>query len=411
MSKIKSKELREKRANIIAQMEDINKRSNSDGLLSSEDQIQFERLDSEQEALMASAQREERMAEFEAQREARNISDSAPKPGASTPSSSKEEYRAAFGRMMRSKKAGDVSRQDEKILKEYRGTDTQKTSTTTLGGFLVPEEFSNELEKYKLQFGGMMDAARVISTGTGASLPWPTVNDTATVGAIVTEGTADTVSDLTFASKTLDAYTYTSKVIKISWELMQDSFFNLESLIAEIAGERLGRALNAAFTTGDGSSKPNGVVTASTLGKTAASATAITRDELVDLLHSVDPAYRMSPNARFMFNDSTLSAIKKLSFGSADDRPLWQPGIAVGEPDRLEGYAYTINQDMASIATTAKTILFGDFSKYIIRSVVGTELVVLRERYADERVNGFFAYQRADGELVNTAAVKHLIQA
>jgi HK97 family phage major capsid protein len=408
MSKIKSKELREKRAQLIAQMEDINKRSDAGGLLSSEDQQQFERLDQEQERLKVAAEREERMADFAAQKEARNVKTDQKPNGEKD---AKKEYRAAFARMMRAKKAGDVSREDEKILKEYRGTDTQKTSTTTLGGFLVPEEFSNELEKYQLQFGGMLDAARVIMTGSGADLPWPTVNDTATTGAIITEGTADTVSDLTFASKTLSAYTYTSKVIKVSWELMQDSFFNLENLIAEIAGERLGRALNAHFTTGTGSSQPNGVVTASTLGKTAASATAITRDELVDLLHSVDPAYRMSPNARWMFNDSTLSAIKKLSFGSADDRPLWQPGIQVGEPDRLEGFAYTINQDMASIATGNKTILFGDFSKYVIRMVNGIELVVLRERYADERVNGFFAYQRADGELINTAAVKHLIQA
>ena len=140
---------------------------------------------------------------------------------------------------------------------------------------------------------------------------------------------------------------------------------------------------------------------------------AVTRqafDEIIDLFHSVDPAYRASPSCRFMFNDSTLSAIRKLKDG--DGNYLWQAADGrAGEPAAILGRGYVINQAMDSIATAKKTVLFGDMNKYVVRRVRDFTLLRLAERYAEYYQVGFLAFNRLDGELLDTAAVKHLVQA
>jgi HK97 family phage major capsid protein len=165
---------------------------------------------------------------------------------------------------------------------------------------------------------------------------------------------------------------------------------------------------NTELTTGDGSGDPNGIVTASTLGVTAASATGLTADELIDLQHSVDPAYRTSPKARFMFNDSTLKVLRKLKDG--EGRYIWDAGdFTKGVAGSLLGASYSVNQAMASIATGNKSVLWGDFSKYFVRKVGAPIIGVMRERFWPDL--GIAGLIRLDGELGDTAAVKHLIQA
>ena len=199
-------------------------------------------------------------------------------------------------------------------------------------------------------------------------------------------------------------------MVRIPLELLQDSVFNIEGLMTDLFGERLGRLANSVLTTGTGSSQPNGIVTASSAGKTAASATAFTSDELIDLFHSVDPAYRASPKCRWMFNDTTLAAIRKLKDG--DGNYLWQMGdVRTGEPDLFLGKSYSVNQAMATAATTTKPIIFGDMSRYIVRKVGGFQVLTLRERYAEHFQVGMVGFKRFDGELLNTAAVKHLVMA
>lgn len=152
-----------------------------------------------------------------------------------------------------------------------------------------------------------------------------------------------------------------------------------------------------------------GVVSAATLGVTAASASDVTFDEVAfDLPHTVDPAYRM--NARFMFADSTLKVLKKKKDGEGNY--LWTSGTAMREPDRIAGYAYTINQSMDAIGSGKKPVAFGDFSKYMVRRVAGVQVLRLTERYADYNQTGFLAFQRWDGALVDagTHPVKYLTQ-
>ena len=153
------------------------------------------------------------------------------------------------------------------------------------------------------------------------------------------------------------------------------------------------------------------MVTASTLGKTTASATAIAADEVLDLLFSVDPAYRM--NASFMVNDGIALAVRKLK-GSGSGDYLWQPGLQLGQPDRLLGYPISYNNHMqATVATATKTMLFGDFSKYKVREVAGVRTQVLNELYANTGEIGIQSFQRFDGNILNAgvAPIKHMLQA
>lgn len=327
-------------------------------------------------------------------------------------------YRSVFFKFLATGASLDALDSEERsILRGGAVQDMEKRvqtgSSNTAGGYTVPVELQNMLVRAMKAWGPMYDGSIVseLNTSSGNSLPIPTTDDTGKTGVQGTEGVAltdDGSADAVFGQKQLEAYDFNTKFVKFSWQLAQDSIFNMESLLADLLGERLGRLANAQLTTGTGTSAPNGIVTASSPGKTAASATAIASDELIDLVHSVDPAYRQSPKVRFMFNDLTLSAIRKLKDGQ--NNYLWQMGdITKGQPGSLLGHSYSINQAMANIATGQKSVLFGDLGKYWVRKVGGPVIGVLRERFWPDL--GIAGLIRFDGELLDTTAVKHLIQA
>ena len=287
------------------------------------------------------------------------------------------------------------------------GEQRAQTVTTTAGGYLIAPEFSNRLEKSLLHFGAMLQEADVITTATGSALTWPTYDDTAQKGAILAINTAVSNQDITFGQMTLDAYKYSSKQILVPVELMQDSAFDINAVVADALGERLGRILNEHFTTGTGSAQPNGVVTASSAGKTGATGqtASVVYNDLVDLYHSVDIAYRAS--AKWMMADSSVKVIRKLVDGNS--LPLWQPSLSQGRPDSIMGHAVVINNDVAAMAANAKSIVFGDLKKYKVRRVQEITLLRLNERYADAHQVGFLAFARFDGDLLDagTDPVKH----
>lgn len=286
---------------------------------------------------------------------------------------------------------------------------TQVVGTDNLGGYAVPDDMMRQIDRALLAFGGVRQNATVISSAMGGDLPIPTVNDTTNTGELLAEDTETAEQATAFGQVVMKAYKFSSKEIPVSIELMQDSATDLNVLLGDLMGERIGRIENTYFTTGTGSGQPNGIVTASAAGPTTAGATAITWQELVDLEHSVDSAYRAG--AGFMMNDSTLGYLKKLA--DSQNRPLFLPGIAAGEPGSLLGYPYTPNNDMAAIATAAKTVLFGQLSKYLIRDVLAIRIVRLDERYAEFFRVAFLGVARGDGNLINagTNPVKHLLQA
>ena len=286
------------------------------------------------------------------------------------------------------------------------GVESRDLNVTTSGEGpeTIPQGFQNSLEKFLQAYGGPRQVARILRTASGNALVWPTVTDLSNTGALLSEATSIGSSvDPTFSSVTFNAYKYSSKPILISQELLEDSAFNLSVEIGSMLGERLGRITATHFTTGDNVSKPQGLVTGASAGKTTASATAIASDELFDLVHSLDPAYRNLPSVGWMFHDNILLALRKLQ--DSNGQYLWQEGMSVGSPDRLLGYPMTINQDMASsIATTNVTALFGAYEKYIIRDVASIRAYRLDERYRDTDQTGFVTFSRHDGRYINTAA-------
>lgn len=328
-------------------------------------------------------------------------------------------YRSAFHAYLRAQgQRGEMTPEERAVLdRGYSKVEIEsraQTTANTAGGYSIPEEMLQELTRSMLAWGPMYDpgVTREIVTSGGNPMPWPTVDDTAVTAGAHTEGatlTDDGGKDVTFGTKQLDAFAFDTEWLRVSKELADDSFLAMESLLASLLGERLGRIANLQLTTGSGSSAPNGIVTASSLGVTAASISAITFDEIIDLEHSVDPAYRGAPSVGYMMNDSTLQAVRKLKDG--DGNYLWQMGnVQAGIPNTLNGRPYTINQDMASIATGNRTMLFGDMQKYFVRKV-GQPLIGAIQDKDFWPGFGIAGYIRFDGELADAGAVKHLVQA
>ena len=286
--------------------------------------------------------------------------------------------------------------------------------TGVAGGFAVPQGFIATVETAMKDYSGVLKSrARILPTDTGTDLPYPTVNDTNNEGEQVEENQATGEGDVAFGQIMLKAYLFSSKLVLLPIQLIQDTGVDVEDLIARILAERLGRITNRRFTTGNGANQPQGIVTGAAVGKTAAAVAAITYDELVDLQHSVDPAYRQG--AEWMFHDLTFAALRKLK--DSDGRPIWMPalssGMAGGAPGLLLDAPYIINNHMAQLAASARTVLWGQTSKYHIRRVRNLVLVRLTERYAEKMQVGFFAFLRCDGRIVDagTNPIKVLVQA
>lgn len=284
----------------------------------------------------------------------------------------------------------------------------------TAGGFTIPTGFVANLERAQLDYSGVMQACEIMKTSTGVDLPWPTTNDTGNTGYQIGENTeVAAATDPAFAQVIYGAYMATSGINRIPFALLRDSAIDIGGALGSMQGERLWRFQNTRLTTGTGAATAKGIVTCATLGKTCASQTAIAWDEIYDLMHSVDPAYRnRALGCGFMMHDSILLAVRKLKDG--DGNYLWSPAASSGQPETLCGWPVFINQDMASaVSTGAKTMLFGAFKKYKVRLIGEVRLRRLVERYAEFDQEGFISYQGFDGNLLDagTHPVRYMIQA
>lgn len=399
---MKNIELRGKRAELIKQATEIVDGAQAEGRsLSAEEKVKFDKMEADAQAIMSEIDVIERTAEMKkelaAKSEAREAAPKATRMG-------------AFEKYLRNG-MGALNSEERKIMGELRGTSTQVVGTDSLGGFIVPQDFSNELDM-AVEFTGEVERlAKKLNTAGGALLDYPTVNDTATDANLTSEAAAVTVQDVTFANKQLSAYNYASQV-RVSMQLLQDNAFDLNGFLVEAMGERIARATNSAFTNGTGSSQPQGIIAGSVAGKTAASATAISADDILDLIYSIDPAYRNKESFGLMAHNNVIAAVRALGLGSSNDFPIFVPSMAAGQPDKLFGYNIYYNNDMeSSIATGKKTMLAADFSKFVVRSAGGVQMVRLNERYMDELEVGFVAYARKDSAVLDSRAVKHLVQA
>lgn len=289
------------------------------------------------------------------------------------------------------------------------------TTSNTEGGYTTALEYQRSLEAAMKQFGGVRAAATVIQTSTGMQMQFPTADATAETGELVGQNTAVALGETTFGLTALDVFKFSSKKLALPFELLQDSMIDIEAYIQALLSVRLGRITSTYYATGTGTAQPRGIVTGAASGKVGATGQTATviYDDFVDLEHSVDPAYRGNPGVGYMMHDSSLKVVRKIK--DSQNRPIFVPGYEAnavvngGAPDTLLGRPIYICQELAAMAANAKSILFGDFRKYIVRDVMDLTLF----RMTDSAFTllgqvGFVAFMRSGGNLVDAGgAVKY----
>jgi HK97 family phage major capsid protein len=401
----KIRELRAQRATLVTEARQLLDQHPT--ALPAEVEARYQKVDADIDALTARINREERLLDQEGEKQEQRAQTEARVGGHAADLLESDKYKAAFRSYLLLGKDG-LNQEQRSILSQGMSYEAraQGISPNSSGGFTVPRFMADEITTLLKAFGGPREVATVIRTVSGAPIDYPTVNDTSNTGALLPEHDPATDLDIAFGAKTLGAYTYTSRLIKVGRALMQDSAFDMEAYIRDRFVERIGRATTLHYTTGNGSTQPEGLVTAAAAGFQPANGssnnTTIKYSHLVDTEHALDPAYRQR-GAAWMFNDSTLKAVKQLVDGQ--QRPLWAPGLAVREPDTVLGYRYVINQNMANIGASNKPILFGDFSQFIIRDVLDMALFRLEEAYAVNFQVGFVGFMRTDSKLIDTTSV------
>jgi HK97 family phage major capsid protein len=406
--------LRDKRAKLANDMQAIFRQE----VINASDRVRWSKMDDEVVALSLSIDAQERDERLSANAEAVNRERFRT---AETPKSA--SHRRAFDNFLR-RGLVNLSAEERSLVTERRDTDgsAQAAGTQSIsysagpsGGFLVPAGFVYDIDqalKYYCQF---VDAGIFgqLNTDTGGILPYPTDNDTNNDAAILAENTSDTEQGVEIGVVNFGAFKYSSKIIRVSTELMQDSAFNIQDYLSQKIGIRFGRGYENAFTLGTGSGQPTGIVTAvlasgatpvvstgsSSNDGFGTAATTVGTNDLIALEHSVDPLYRRG--ASFMLSDQSLKKVKQLldKYG----HPLWVPGLASNAPSTILGYPYVINQAMANIGTAGAgaVALFGDLKKFIVRQVRPYSILRLDERYAEYGQTGFIAFSRVDSNLVD----------
>ena len=320
-----------------------------------------------------------------------------------------QQYTDAFMALLRSDQPGmgELSDEQRKILRSHLVVENraQGTVPNSSGGFLIPVTLANYIIETMKAYGGIRQFASVISTTAGEVINYPTNDDTGNEGELVAEHAQVGETEFEFGQKQLGAYKYSSKVVRVSLELLQDSAFPLDAFITRKFGQRLGRITARHYATGTGNKQPQGLLPAAPVGHTTSGAI-ITYSDLLRLKHSVDPAYRNTGTCHYLMNDSTLLMFKEM----LDDngRPLWKPSIADGTPATIDGDPYVIDQGVPSVKAGELAMAYGDLSEYVIRDVMGFQLHRLLEKYIDYGQIGFLAFLRSDANLMDSEAVKTL---
>ena len=392
-------DMREKRVTLWnAAKAFLDSRRTEDGTLSAEDAGTYEKMEADVIRMGKEIERLERqeVLDLEFDRPTSRPLTSAPEmlKDKTKAGRASDEYKNAFWRSMR-----DKSLSFEVLNALQVGSDSE-------GGHLVPDEYERTLVEALQEENIFRRFAHLIRTSSGdRKIPVVTSKGTA---SWIEEEAPYQESDDAFGATTIGAYKLAT-MIKVSDELLNDSVFDIAGYIAKEFSRRIGTAEEEAFITGNGSGKPTGLLHATLgaqLGVTAASATAITFDEVMDLYYSLRSPYRRQ--AVFLMNDSTVKVLRKLKNGAGDY--IWQPSITAGTPDKILNCPVYTSTFVPVIASAAKTILFGDMDYYWIADREGRKFKRLNELYAPTGQVGFLASQRVDGKLILPEAVKVLQQ-
>jgi HK97 family phage major capsid protein len=383
--------LREKIANLATQANHL-LAEKGDQAWTKEDQTKFDNLTNEIEQTKAQVKAVEKMRELEADQ----FFNSAPPK--------KEEgvtVDALVAVALFIRNGANVTAEQAVAIRN-----AMSTTTGSEGGYTVPAEIAAMVIEKLKAYGGMREVATILTTAGGNALNFPTSDGTGEDGEIVGENAAAGSGDITFGTVALPVFKYSSKKIALPVELIQDSAIDVIALVVSRLAMRIARIQNKHFTTGAGTTTPDGVIPRSGVGKVGATGQTltVTYDDLIDIKHAVNRAYRAK--ARYMMNDLSVAIVSKLK--DTTGRPIWTPAITADAPDLLNGYPVAINDDMATMAANAKSIAFGDFSQYSIRDVANSTTL---RRFDDSAFAlngqvGFCGWQRSGGNLLEPAAVK-----
>lgn len=288
---------------------------------------------------------------------------------------------------------------------------TLSTTTGSQGGYSVQSDVAARLIEMLKAYGGVREVAELLTTEMGNPLSFPTSDGTSETGELIAENTTATSADPTFGTVAVNAYKFSSKVVAVPIELLQDSQIDIEAFLENRLAERIGRITNTYFTTGTGTSQPRGIVTGASAGKvgTTGQTTTVIFDDLVDLKRSVNRDYRRSPKCGWMLSDTSMGIVEKLK--DTNGRPIYLPGydgLGISVAETLMGFPVTINDDVPDMAANAKSILFGDMGKYIVRDVMQAQLFRFDDSaYVKLGQIGFLMWARSGGNLTDTTAVKY----
>jgi len=388
-------ELKQLRAKLISEMRTILDISESEGRnLNSSERESYDKIDADVDNFTETIDRREKQARSEAL-----ILGDAGEARVSRKATTKaemldsDEYRSAFDKYVRygaNALIGDEAR-------------ALQIGTNSEGGYLTETTLDRVLVETLDELNVMRQLCTVITTVSDRNIA---VESDAAAATWVLEEGSFVEDDNVFAQVTLSAYKLGS-IMKVSDELLQDSVFDLTGYLGRNFARRLANAEESAFVDGDGSNKPTGVTSGATAAVTAASATVVTSDELIDLYHSCGRQYRNS--ASWLMNDDTIKEVRKLKDGN--DQYIWQPGMQAGEPDRLFGKAVYASSDMPTTATGNIAVVFGDFSYYTIADRGPRALIRLNELYSANGFVGFRIFERCDGKVILAEALQKITMA
>jgi HK97 family phage major capsid protein len=318
---------------------------------------------------------------------------------------SKDQTKAAYDLFLR-KSMRDMTADEINLVRN-----TMSTTTGSQGGYTVPSQISSDLVNALKDYGGMRRVASRIATSTGQTISFPTSDGTAEVGEIIGQNTTATASDPSFNTVSIGAFKWSSKVVAVPIELLQDSVIDVATFVQQRLRDRIGRIQNTKFTIGAGTTEPLGLTAAASTGKTGTTGqtTTIIYDDLVDMADSIDVAYLAEGPLKWMFGQSLRKVLRKLK--DSQGRPIWTPGyeggITQNTPDMLMGYEVAINNDMPTPAANAKSLAFGQLNKYLIRDTMEVTMFRFEDSaYMKLGQVGFLAWARSDGNLIDTNGVK-----
>ncbi|HHR5802962.1 TPA: phage major capsid protein [Providencia alcalifaciens] len=400
---MKLHELKQKRNTIAVDMRAIHEKV-GEGVMTDEQRTEWNKAKTEFENLEAQIEREEQLRSLDQEFVDDKEQEQRRNPENDPEAAKVERRNLAFDHFVRSG-FGELSTEERQALKELRA---QGTAPDEKGGYTVPTQMLNKIIEQMKAYGGIASVAQILTTSTGQDITWSTSDGTEEEGELLGENTAASEQDVEFGTAILGAKKLSSKIIRVSNELLQDSGVNIEAYLGSRIAQRIGRGEAKYLVKGTGTGsplQPKGL-DASVTGTVDASATFGWKD-INALEHALDPAYRNGPKFRLAFNDDTLKNLKEME--DAQKRPLWLPSIAGVAPSTILGMQYVVDQAIDKMEAGKKFIFCGDFDRFILRRVTYMTLKRLVERYAEYDQTAFLAFHRFDCVLEDTSAIKALV--